>query len=292
MTNKKNEDSATKTRKPFWLKKKISLSKKNFEIQDILKTTYLNTVCLEAKCPNRYECYSRGTATFLILGKTCTRNCAFCGINHGIAESPDVNEPYRIVEAIKKMGIKHAVITSVTRDDLADGGANQFAEVIRLIKKEIPNVTVEVLVPDFKGNMLLVEIVLKEKPDVFNHNIETVSRLYPLIRPQANYNFSLKILEKAAKYDIQLKVKSGIMVGLGEEVEEVYNTLRDIKNTGCSLITIGQYLRPSVNQIPVIRYVSLEEFKEYEEYAKSIGFTYAMCGPFVRSSYMAENMIK
>ncbi|MDR0308015.1 MAG: lipoyl synthase [Chitinispirillales bacterium] len=271
---------------PKWLKRPAAYSGRQGEVNNLIFTGNLNTVCVEAKCPNRSECFSRGSAAFLILGSVCTRNCAFCGVEYGTPHVADPDEGQRLAEAAAAMGLKHVVITSVTRDDLPDGGAGAFAGVIKLLREKIPDSTLEVLIPDFNGSVQALNTVLDSKPNVLNHNIETVPRLYPAVRPQAIYPRSLALLEHAAA-DGKTKVKSGIMVGLGETVLEVRNLLTDLKKTDCSIITIGQYLRPSRNQVPVAEFVTPEQFAEYEEYALDLGFEQAFCGPFVRSSYRA-----
>ena len=285
------QSAGAQRRLPSWLKRPVAPAGTVRRLEQSLTEANLHTVCAEAKCPNRGECFSRGTATFLILGKLCSRSCGFCGITHGAPQPLDKDEPRRVVEAVKRMGVSHAVITSVTRDDLPDGGAGHFAEVIRLLKQELPVVTVEVLVPDFCGNDRSLSTVLDAGPDVFNHNIETVERLYPVVRPQANYKRSLEILAKAARHEVQLNVKSGLMVGLGETSGEVFSTLADMRKAGCSFVTIGQYLRPSKQQMPVTEFVTPEQFDEYKQQALSIGFTEVNSGPFVRSSYRAEEMV-
>jgi lipoyl synthase len=284
--------AAAQRRLPSWLKRPVALAGTVRLLEQSLTDANLHTVCAEAKCPNRGECFGRGTATFLILGKICSRSCGFCGITHGAPQPLDKDEPRRVVEAVKRMGVVHAVVTSVTRDDLPDGGAGQFAAVIRLLKQELPAVTVEVLVPDFCGNERSFITVLDAGPHVFNHNIETVCRLYPVVRPQANYARSLEILAKAARYEVQLNVKSGLMVGLGETPGEMFSAMSDIRKTGCSLLTIGQYLRPSKEQVPVVEFITPEQFDEYKQQALAMGFTEANSGPFVRSSYRAEEMMK
>jgi lipoic acid synthetase len=279
-------------RLPSWLKRPVAPAGALPVLEESLSDADLHTVCAEAKCPNRGECFGRGTATFLILGKICSRVCGYCGITHGAPQPLDKDEPRRVAAAVARMGVMHAVITSVTRDDLPDGGAGQFAEVIHLLKQDLPGVTVEVLVPDFCGNSRSLATVLDAGPHVFNHNIETVCRLYPKVRPQAKYGRSLEILAKAARHEVQLNVKSGLMVGLGETPGEVFSAISDIRKTGCSLLTIGQYLRPSKDQLPVEEFVTPEQFDEYKRQALAIGFTEVSSGPFVRSSYRAEEMMK
>jgi lipoic acid synthetase len=278
-------------RLPPWLKRPVAPAGALRELEQSLSDANLHTVCAEAKCPNRGECFGRGTATFLILGKICSRACGFCGITHGTPQPLDKDEPRRVAEAVNRMGVSHAVITSVTRDDLPDGGAGQFATVIRLLKQELPAVTIEVLVPDFCGNSQSLGTVMDAGPHVFNHNIETVERLYPVVRPQANYKRSLEILAKAAQHEVQLNVKSGVMVGLGETPQEVFSTLADMREAGCSLVTIGQYLRPSKEQVPVAEFITPAQFEIYKGRAMAMGFTEVSSGPFVRSSYRAEEMV-
>jgi lipoyl synthase len=279
-------------RLPAWLKRPVAPAGTQRELEQSLIDMGLHTVCAEAKCPNRGECFGRGTATFLILGKICSRACGFCGIAHGAPQPLDKDEPRRVAAAVARMGVSHAVITSVTRDDLPDGGAGQFAAVVRLLKQELPAVTVEVLVPDFCGNSQSLGTVLSAGPNVFNHNIETVPRLYPAVRPQAKYGRSLEILAKAARHEVQLNVKSGVMVGLGETPGEVFSAMSDIRKTGCSLLTIGQYLRPSREQVPVAEFITPAQFEIYKVRALDMGFTEVGSGPFVRSSYRAEEMVK
>jgi lipoyl synthase len=276
---------------PSWLKRPIACGGEKNNVETQCSRLGLHTVCVEAKCPNRSECFGRGTATFLIMGAVCSRSCSFCGVAHGIPGPLDYDEPERICEAVKNMGLRHIVITSVTRDDLPDGGAMHFARTVTMLKTEIPGISVEILVPDFNGNDRALETVLQSGPDVFNHNIETVQRLYPVVRPQALYNRSLQMLAKAACSGVQLETKSGIMVGLGETCEEVIGTLGDLRRAGCSHVTIGQYLRPSDDQVPVYAFITPEEFKRYESIGHNLGFSKVFAGPFVRSSYRAEEMI-
>lgn len=287
-----NNSSANKKNPQFpaWLKRPIAFSGKQKNIHENIHAFGLHTVCVEAKCPNRSECYSKGTATFLILGDTCTRFCSFCSVNHGIPESLDTAEPLKILNAVKTLNLKHVVITSVTRDDLLDGGASIYIETIARLKQSIPHVTVEVLVPDFKGERTVITSVIEAKPDIFNHNIETVPRLYSKIRPQAEYRRSLEVLSIAAENG--LTAKSGIMVGLGESPDEVMQVMRDLHSTGCKILTIGQYLQPSKRQTEVKEFISPDQFKAYEKYGYKLGFLSVFAGPFVRSSYMAEKIFE
>lgn len=257
----------------------------------LLESCGLNTVCAEAKCPNRGECFSRGTATFLILGSVCTRNCAFCGVDSGDPSPPDPQEPDRLAEAALQMNLKHVVITSVTRDDLEDGGASFFASVVKAVRHKLPGATVEVLIPDLSGSQQALHTVLDSTPDVLNHNIETVPRLYSSVRPQAAYSRSLQLLSRSAA-DGRSKVKSGIMVGLGETAQEVEEVMSDLRSVGCSILTIGQYLRPSRNQVPVREFVSPQQFSHYEQTGFSMGFEHVFSGPYVRSSYRAEEQFR
>ncbi|MDR2727899.1 MAG: lipoyl synthase [Chitinispirillales bacterium] len=276
-------------RLPSWLKRAGAYTGRGGEISGLIHAGNLNTVCAEAKCPNRGECFSRGSAAFLILGSVCTRNCAFCGVQTGTPLDVDPDEGRRLAEAALAMRLKHIVITSVTRDDLTDGGAEAFSGVLKQLRAKIPNATLEVLIPDFKGSAKALLTVLDSKPDVLNHNLETVPRLYPAIRPQAEYFRSLELLKRAAA-DGRVKVKSGIMAGLGETVNEVRALLTDLKKTGCSIITIGQYLRPSRNQVPVTEFITPQQFCDYEKLCLDMGFEQAFCGPYVRSSYRAGEL--
>jgi lipoic acid synthetase len=272
-------------RLPIWLRKRRLGG--GSRVSNIIKELRLRTVCQEALCPNMEECFSGGTATFLILGEICTRSCNFCNVRKGIPSPPDKEEPNRISMAVKSMGLKHVVITSVTRDDLPDGGSTHFAKTIQALK-EIKDVTVEVLVPDFMASKEALITVLKAGPDILSHNVETVPRLYSRVRPQASYKRSLAVLEFAKKQCKNIKTKTGIMLGLGESLEEVLKTLKDLKKVECDIITIGQYLRPGRGQVPVERYLEPEEFERYKRFALSLGFKEVEAGPFVRSSYYSN----
>lgn len=253
----------------------------------------LNTVCLSAKCPNLGECFSRGVATFMIGGKICTRACAFCGVRHGKPEPLDMSEPERIASSIEKLGLKFAVITGVARDDLHDGGAGHYAETVRAIKRRLPGIGVEILIPDFKVKKSSIETVLNSKPDILNHNMETVRRLTPSIRSKATYDGSLNVLRISRELNGKIPTKSGFMVGLGEEWDEIIETLEDLMNVGCGLVTIGQYLQPRAdNRLPVVEYRTPGEFEELKKIAIKMGFRGVASGPFVRSSYMAEETAK
>jgi lipoyl synthase len=282
--------NAVRPHMPAWLRKPITGAGRKSGIEQMLTDSSLHTVCEEAKCPNRAECFARGTATFLIMGDTCTRNCGFCGVRKGAAAPLDKDEPARIAEAIKKMHISYVVITSVTRDDLPDGGAAHFARTISCIKKLLPEVTAEVLTPDFQGNRESLHTVLDSRPDVFNHNIETVQRLYPKVRPQAGYDRSLGVLQAARDSGKITEIKSGLMVGLGESPPEVIQALKDLRSAGCSIATIGQYLQPGIAQLPVQSFIEPAQFKAYSSIGREIGFKRVFAGPFVRSSYQADEV--
>ncbi len=276
---------------PDWIRSKLTRKKQADTLKNILKSKNLHTVCEEAKCPNIGECFVGGTATFLIMGKVCTRNCGFCSVVKGIPELLDESEPVRVARQIKKMKLKHAVLTSPSRDDIDDGGASFFAHTTSEIKKINSSTTVEVLIPDFKGNIDSLRKVLNSDIDVLNHNIETVKRLYPRVRPEADYYRTLKILKEASVSSTGFPVKSGFMVGLGEKKEEVVELLKDLRAVGCNILTVGQYLRPTLKQLPVFRYVHPAEFKEIEDQAYNLGFDYVISGPLVRSSYRAGEVL-
>ena len=252
-----------------------------------MKDLSLHTVCEEANCPNLPECFGRGTATFMILGRQCTRNCTFCNVSHHPPAPVDPNEADHVAEAVKKLRLRHAVVTSVTRDDRPDGGAGQFAKVITAIRNETPGVTVEVLVPDFRGDRAALETVLEAGPDILAHNVETVPSLYPAVRPMADYRQSLEVLRQAADWGKSF-VKSGIMLGLGETENEVMKVLEDLRAVGCTHLSIGQYLAPSGRHCPVVAYVTPDQFAEWGKTARSMGFAHVASGPLVRSSYHAE----
>jgi lipoic acid synthetase len=272
---------------------RLTASPKVQEIKNILRRHKMSTVCEEAACPNLHECFSGGTATFMIMGEICTRRCPFCDVGHGKPNDLDVDEPRNLAAAIQEMGLKYVVITSVDRDDLRDGGAQHFADCIREAKILSPGLQVEVLVPDFRGRMApALDILSKTPPDVFNHNLETVSRLYREARPGANYAWSLKLLKEYKALNPLVKTKSGLMVGLGETKDELLRTLDDLREHDVDMLTVGQYLQPSVNHFPIDRFVHPDEFAEYTAYAESIGFKQAACGPLVRSSYHADKQAR
>ncbi len=271
---------------PAWLKRPIAYSGKQNFIHDEIQKHGLHTVCREAKCPNRGECFSRGTATFLILGENCTRNCSFCSVRHEVPAPLNEHEPHLLVDAVKKMNLKHVVITSVTRDDLPDGGAAVFNNIVHLIREQLSSVTIELLIPDMQGNKDALTVVFNSRPDVLNHNIETVPSLYSRIRPQAVYERSLAVLEMAASHG--LTTKSGIMVGFGEKKEEVLDAMRDLRKHGCNILTIGQYLQPTEKQVPVENFVPPSTFEFYKKEGVQMGFKAVYSGAFIRSSYRAE----
>lgn len=275
-------------RMPRWLLRPIRSGRNLCEVTRILRSRGLNTVCESARCPNRMECFSSRTATFMILGDICTRDCTFCGVEKGCPLPVDKEEPVRLAEAAAEMGLEHVVITSVTRDDLADGGAGQFAAALREVRKRLPASTLEVLTPDFQGSEVSLRTVLEEAPDVFNHNLETVEELYPKVRPMADYRRSLRLLAMAKEQRPAMKVKSGIMVGLGEKRDQLRKTFRHLAEAGCDMLTIGQYLRPSRKQLPVERFVPPEEFEELREEAMEAGIPLVFSAPLVRSSYKAK----
>ncbi len=276
--------------KPRWLKKRLPTGPQYEKVKELIGKDRLHTVCQEAKCPNMWECFSQQTATFLIMGSRCTRNCRFCSVAQGPAGPPDPAEPDRVAAAARQMGLSYVVITSVTRDDLADGGAVFFAKTIEAVHRQIPSARVEVLIPDFQGNAQALQTVLNAHPGVLNHNIETVPRLYPIVRPQARYRRSLQLLSRVQKYAPGLPIKSGLMLGLGESFEEIHSTLKDLIDAGCRILTLGQYLQPSKAHLPVKRFVSPAEFENWKHTALEMGFSEVASGPFVRSSYHAREL--
>ena len=281
-------DNKRRLAKPPWLKRRIPSGATYQEIRGLLQKTHLHTVCQEACCPNLGECFSQGTATFLILGDRCTRNCRFCAVAHGPAEPPDPEEPLRVAKAVDHMKLRYAVVTSVTRDDLKDGGAFVFAATIRNIREKTPETKVEVLIPDFRGDPQSLKTVLEARPDVLNHNVETVPRLYASVRPGAVYQRSIDLLRSAHQIDPSIPTKSGLMLGLGERPEEVQHVLADLLAAGCRILTLGQYLQPSAQHLPVERFVSPQEFEGWRKKALDMGFREVASGPFVRSSYHAQ----
>ncbi|MCK5579322.1 MAG: lipoyl synthase [Planctomycetes bacterium] len=284
------QNISSHTRLPKWLKKKTPVIGSSLQVNKLLRDSNLHTVCHSAKCPNLLECFGRGTATFLIMGDVCTRRCRFCAVTAGTPVVPDPGEPDRVATVVSRLKLKHVVVTSVTRDDLPDGGAGFFARTIRTIKKLTPNVVVEVLVPDFQGNPDSVKTVVAARPDIFNHNLETVPRLYGAVRPEADYRRSLSVLALAKENDPAPVIKSGLLLGLGEEKPEVIEVLNDLREINCDMLTIGQYLRPSLDRknVPVEKFITPAEFEEYKKIALELGFSSVASGPYVRSSYSAD----
>ncbi len=279
--------SASRPTRPSWLKVKVPLGENFSRLKGLMDQKHLHTVCEEARCPNVSECWNAGTATFMILGDVCTRSCGFCAVKTGKPDGLDLEEPYRVADAVRSMGVRYAVVTSVNRDELPDGGAAVFADTIREIRKVNPSVTIEVLIPDFRGVEWALDIVVDARPDVLNHNMETVPRLYATVRPQAKYERSLELLERAKRKG--MTTKTGIMVGLGETEDEVKKVMSEVRGVSCDIFTIGQYLQPTKNHLPVERYVHPEEFARYKEFGLREGFPKVESGPLVRSSYHAED---
>lgn len=276
----------TALRKPEWLKIKIQGGRPFQEVEELLRNLHLNTVCQEANCPNRMECYGKRTATFIILGRNCTRNCTFCNVSRELPDPVDPLEPAHVARAVGSLKLRHAVVTSVTRDDLPDQGAEQFAACVREIRAQCPETTVELLIPDMQGREDLLDIILAERPDVLNHNVETVPSLYHKVRPQADFERSLAVLRYAKSKGF--KTKSGIMVGLGEREDEVIAVMERLREGDCDMLTVGQYLQPTAQHIAVYEYVTPETFERYRAKALELGFARVASGPFVRSSYKAE----
>jgi len=283
------ERAVERGRRPPWLRVRLPQAGAYAETRGIVGKQRLHTVCESARCPNIGDCWGAGTATFMILGDVCTRGCRFCAVKTGRSGLLDLEEPARVAEAVAAMGIRHAVVTSVNRDELPDGGAGLFAATIRAIRKRCPRVTVEVLIPDFMGSREALDVVLDERPEILNHNVETVPRLYRSVRPQARYKRSLWVLARAGSRG--LLTKSSLMVGIGETEEEVLEVFRDLRSAGCDIVTIGQYLQPTPEHLPVSRWVVPEEFARYEERGLALGFRHVESGPLVRSSFRAERAI-
>ncbi len=280
-------------RLPRWLRRRITAGTRADDTAALLAGLNLATVCDEAECPNRHECFCRGTATFMILGRSCTRNCRFCAVSADGPEPVREDEPAAVAEASERMRLRHVVVTSVTRDDLPDGGAGHFARTIAAVRERLPDAVVEVLVPDFRGDTAAIDTVLAARPDVFNHNVETVPRLYEHIRPQADYRQSLDVLARAhGQGSPGMRTKSGLMVGLGETTDEIRAVLRDLREVDCEILTLGQYLAPSDAHVPVERFVRPEEFDGLRAEAEKMGFAAVAAGPFVRSSYQAEGVYR
>lgn len=276
-------------RKPPWIRVKAPTGARVRELKALLREQRLHTVCEEASCPNLGECFTHGTATFMIMGDLCTRRCPFCDVAHGRPEPLDKNEPRHLAEAVRTMNLKYVVITSVDRDDLRDGGARHFAQCIQLTREYVPSINIEILVPDFRGRLTkaLAELSVSP-PDIFNHNLETVPSLYEKVRPGSDYQWSLDLLQRFGEVHPEVPTKSGLMLGLGEEIEEVKQVLSDLRTHSCDMLTLGQYLQPSRAYLPVERFVTPEEFSELGEFARRLGFTNVASGPLVRSSYHAD----
>ncbi len=285
-------------RLPNWLRKRLHVGSENIAaVRELIDELGLATVCSSAQCPNMGECFDRRTATFMILGETCTRSCAFCAVDKTCAPEPlRPDEPEAVADACARLALRHVVITSVTRDDLTDGGADQFVRVIRAVRARRPHAVIEVLTPDFRGNVEAIATVIDAGPDVFNHNMETIERLYDSVRPQANYGQSLQVLrdakDRGRSKNPSVHTKSGLMVGLGETFDEIIETLKDLRSVDCDLLTIGQYLAPSPRHHPVVRYVEPAEFEEMQAQARALGFRAVAAGPFVRSSYQAGSLFE
>jgi lipoic acid synthetase len=279
-------------RLPEWLTIRLPRPDTIKQVEEMMRSKNLHTVCESARCPNLPECWSKKTATFMILGDTCTRSCGFCAIKVGRGLTVDQHEPENVAKVTTDLGLKHVVVTSVARDDLADEGSMQFAETIRALRKENPLTIVEVLTPDFKGKRWCIQNVTDAKPDIYNHNIETVERLHTVVRPQAKYERTMGVLKTVKELDPSIHTKSGIMLGLGETREEVVRTLQDLRDIGVDAVTIGQYLRPTMKHLPVNSFIHPDEFKEYEQIGQDLGFIFVASGPFIRSSYNAIEFSK
>lgn len=291
MSGYRHGETADTRRLPAWLRRPLAGGGSGAEVVEVLDTLQLNTVCSSAKCPNRGECYARGTATFLVMGDACTRGCRFCAVETRRPAALDADEPRRVAEAARRLELNHVVITSVTRDDLEDGGAGHMAAVVQAVREALPDATIEVLTSDFAGDLIAADTVLEAAPDVFNHNVETVPALYETVRPGADYARSLAVLAHAASTYPETPVKSGIMVGLGESVDQVESVMDDLLEAGVSILTIGQYLRPSAAHLPVVEFVDPDTFTAYERTAYRKGFRVVSSAPFVRSSYHAEDAL-
>jgi lipoic acid synthetase len=287
---KAEKESTDLGKRPAWLKVRLPIGENFSDVKNLMRSQKLHTVCEEAKCPNIAECWNHRTATFMILGDTCTRSCGFCNIKVGLPNELDWDEPRRVADSVNALNLRHVVITSVNRDELKDGGAAIFSETIRLIKAERPLTTVEILIPDFKGEEYAFEIIMQNPPDILNHNLETVKRLYHAVRPQAKYQRSLDLITWFKNKG--LKTKSGIMVGIGEKKQEVIELMHDELNAGCDILTIGQYLQPTKNHLPVDRFVTPEEFLFYKEEGLKMGFKIVESSPLVRSSYHADEQAR
>ena len=277
---------------PTWLKKRLSSGSVHETFSSLLNKTQVHTVCQEAQCPNIWECFSRKTATFMIMGDRCTRNCRFCAVAHGPNRFPDPEESVRIAGMVQNLNLDYVVITSVTRDDLPDGGASFIVQTIKEIRRKVPDALVELLIPDLQGNKDALKSITEVRPDVLNHNIETVPRLYTTVRPGAIYQRSIDLLKQIITFDSTIITKSGLMLGLGEQHEEIINVLKDLLDAGCRLVTMGQYLQPTKAHLPVERYIPPKEFDDWRRIALEMGFAEVAAGPFVRSSYNAKNLYR
>jgi lipoyl synthase len=284
------KDKVDLGKRPSWLKVRLPVGENYSEVRNLMRNQNLHTVCEEAKCPNIAECWNHRTATFMILGDTCTRSCGFCNIKVGIPNEIDLNEPQRVADSVKQLNLRHAVITSVNRDELKDGGAFIFTQTVKLIKEAMPGTTVEILIPDFRGSEEAFEIIMSNPPDILNHNLETVQRLYHVVRPQAKYERSLNLIKWFKTRG--LKTKSGFMVGIGEKKDEVLELMNDLVSYGCNILTIGQYLQPTKMHLPVDRFVIPEEFRFYKEEGLKMGFKIVESSPLVRSSYHADEQAR
>jgi len=281
-------DALPRDKKPPWLRVQAPGSPDYLRLKRLMRSLSLTTVCEEANCPNIGECWNHGTATFMILGDICTRSCGYCNVVHGTPQAIDAQEPARVAKAVRTLGLQHVVITSVDRDDIDDGGSGIFASTIETIRKQSPQCRIEVLIPDFSGRTNDLHTVLNAGPNILNHNIETVERLYRVARPGGRYNRALGLLKKAGDYRPTIPTKSGVMVGLGESLDELFRTMSDLREVGCNILTIGQYLRPSVAHLPVVKYYHPDEFTMLKEHASDLGFRHVESGPLVRSSYHAH----
>lgn len=279
-------------RLPEWLTIRLPRPDTIKEVEEMMRSKNLHTVCESARCPNLPECWSKKTATFMILGNTCTRSCGFCAINTGRGEELDMFEPANVAKVTSDLGLKHVVVTSVARDDLPDEGAEQFARTIRALRHKNPLTIIEILTPDFKAKENLLRVVCEARPDIYNHNIETIERLHTVVRPQAKYSRTMRVLEMVKEIDPSIYTKSGLMLGLGETREEVLEVLRDLRKIGVDAVTIGQYLRPTMKHLPVHSFIHPDEFAEYEKIGEEMGFAFVASGPFIRSSYNAIEFSK
>ncbi|BFH12084.1 lipoyl synthase [Paenibacillus melissococcoides] len=282
----------TKEQKPDWIRIKLTTGENYSEIKDMMRSKTLHTVCEEARCPNIYECWANRTATFMILGDICTRACRFCAVNTGMPTELDLQEPERVAEAAERMGLRHCVVTSVARDDLNDGGASIFAETIRAIRRRMPLCSVEVLIPDFMGNWDALRVVMDAKPDILNHNIETVERMSDRVRAKAKYSRSLELLRRAKEMQPGIPTKSSIMLGVGEEWDEILQAMDDLRAVNCDILTLGQYLQPSPKHLDVAKYYHPDQFAELKQEGMKRGFSHVESGPLVRSSYHAHEQVK